>query len=65
VVLWPERTQNEDVAEWLGEWPKLRWSFYNSKECESDGSGRVAGDGGADSMFQFELERGGDRTKRY
>jgi hypothetical protein len=28
------------------------------------GPGRVACGGGADSMLQFQLERGGDRTKR-
>jgi hypothetical protein len=31
---------------------------------ESGGPGRVACGGGADSMCQFRLERGGDRTKR-
>jgi hypothetical protein len=38
--------------------------FYNSGGWESDGSGRVAGNDGADSMLQFWLERRGDGTKR-
>jgi hypothetical protein len=28
-------------------------TFYNSREWESRGPGRVAGGGGADSMLQF------------
>jgi hypothetical protein len=29
------------------------------------GQGRITYDGGANSMFQFRLEMGGDGTKRY
>jgi hypothetical protein len=32
---------------------------------ESDGPGRVVGGGGANSILQFQLERGDDETKRY
>jgi hypothetical protein len=30
MVLWLRRRQNGDTVEWCGEWPWLRWCFYNS-----------------------------------
>jgi hypothetical protein len=53
VVLWLERRQNGGVVEWWREWPRLRRSFYSSGGWESDGPGRVAYGGGADSALQF------------
>jgi hypothetical protein len=43
---------------------RLRYFFYNSGGWKSNGTERVVGYGGADSMLQFWLERGGDETKR-
>jgi hypothetical protein len=63
VVLWLERRQNKDVVEWWGEWPRLRRSFYRNRGWESSVPERVACGGGADSMLQFQLERGRDGTK--
>jgi hypothetical protein len=65
VVLWLGRRQNEVTVEWWGKWPRLRWTFYNYRGWESSGLGRLVGGGGADSIFWFWLEMGGNRTKRY
>jgi hypothetical protein len=53
VLLWLERRQNGSMVEWWREWPRLRRSFYSSEGWESDGPGRVAYGGGADSVLQF------------
>jgi hypothetical protein len=42
---------------------KVEMSFYSSGGWDLSGSRMVACGGGADSMFQFWLKRGGDRTK--
>jgi hypothetical protein len=65
VVLWLGRRQNGDTVEWWREWLRLRWPSYSSEEWESGHPGRVAGGGGADSMLQYWLERGGDGMKHY
>jgi hypothetical protein len=64
VVLWLWRRQNRDMIEWWGEWTKLRWSFYNNGWWKSGGLRKAAYGGGVYSMFQFQLERGADGTKR-
>jgi hypothetical protein len=63
VVLWLGRRQNGDTVEWCEEWPRLRCPFSSSGGWESGDPGRVANGGGADSMLQFRLERGGDWIK--
>jgi hypothetical protein len=63
VVLWLERRQNKDAVEWWEEWPKLRWFFYSSVGWESSDLRRIAYSDGADSMLQFQFDRGGDGTK--
>jgi hypothetical protein len=60
-----KRGQNRDVVEWWGEWSILRWPFYSSRGCESDGLRRLADNDGADSMLQFWLERKDDETKHW
>jgi hypothetical protein len=39
--------------------------FYSSGGWESDGPRRLAGDGGANSILQFQLEIGDDGMKHY
>jgi hypothetical protein len=51
VVFWLGRRQNGDTIDWWGEWPMLRWPFYNSGGWELDCLRRVAGGGGVDSML--------------
>jgi hypothetical protein len=63
LVLWLGRRQNGDMIELRGEWSRLRWSFYSSGGWESDGPGRMACCGGADSMLRCRLEMGNDRMK--
>jgi hypothetical protein len=58
VVFWLGRRQNRDTIEWLGEWPMLRWPFYNSGWWMLGYLRRVPGDGGANSMLWFRFERG-------
>jgi hypothetical protein len=57
------RRQNRDTIECWKEWLRLKWHFYSSGGWESGGPGRVARGDSADSMFQFRLERQGDRMK--
>jgi hypothetical protein len=38
--------------------------FYSSRGWKSKDPRRVASSGGADSMLRFQLEKGGNRTKR-
>jgi hypothetical protein len=64
VVLWLGRRQNRNMVEWWREWPRLRWYFYSSGGWESSGPRRIACNGCADSMLQFQLERGGDGKRR-
>jgi hypothetical protein len=61
VMLWLGRRQNEMQLSSEKEWPRM--TYYSSGGWESGGSRRVAGCGGADSIFQFQLERGSDETK--
>jgi hypothetical protein len=42
--------------------PRLRFQEYR---VGVERSGRVADDGGADSILRFQLKRGSDETKRY
>jgi hypothetical protein len=42
---------------------KVEMTFYSSGGWESGGPRRMAGGGGAESILQFWLERGGDRMK--
>jgi hypothetical protein len=41
----------------------LRWPFHSSRGWESGSPGRVASNGGVDSMLWSWLERGGNRAK--
>jgi hypothetical protein len=43
---------------------KVGMFFYSNERWELGCPGRVACGGGADSILQFMLERGGDGTKR-
>jgi hypothetical protein len=43
----------------------LRWPFFSIGEWELGCQGRVAGGGCADSILQFQLERGDDGINRY
>jgi hypothetical protein len=43
---------------------KVEMTFYSSGGWELDDLGRVANNGGADSILRFRLERGGDGVKR-
>jgi hypothetical protein len=63
VVLWLGRRQNRNMVEWWREWPRLRWYFYSSGGWESSGPRRIACNGCANLMLQFQLERGGDRKR--
>jgi hypothetical protein len=47
----------------MGRVIKIEMIFYSIGGWESGGTVRVACDGGADSMLQFWLKRGGDGTK--
>jgi hypothetical protein len=47
----------------VGRVVKIEMIFYSSR-WESSSPGRVAYNGGADSILLFQLKRGGDRTKR-
>jgi hypothetical protein len=42
----------------------LRWPFFSIGEWELGCQGRVAGGGCADSILQFQLERGDDGINR-
>jgi hypothetical protein len=44
---------------------KVAMIFLYQWRVEVGRSGRVSYSGDADSMLQFQLERGGDRTKHY
>jgi hypothetical protein len=63
LMLWLVRRQNRHVVEWWWEWSILRRSFHSNGEWESSGPRRVGCGGGADSMLQFRLKRGGNGTK--
>jgi hypothetical protein len=59
-----------EVAKWrrcwvMGRVVKIEIIFYYSGGWESDDPWRVVGNGGADSMLQFQFKREGDVTKRY
>jgi hypothetical protein len=64
VVLCLGKMQNGDAIECWGEWSRLKWFFYSCGGWEPGVPERIACGGGADSMIQFQLKRGRNRTKR-
>jgi hypothetical protein len=48
----------------MGRVAKVEMTFFSIEGWELGSPGRVASSGGADSMLQFRLKRGGDGTKR-
>jgi hypothetical protein len=66
-MVWCSVLGGGKIETWLsggGDWSKLRWYFYNSEWWESGGPENMVGNGGADSIFWFWLESGGDMIKR-